>query len=369
MKIKDIKATFHKHLFPIPFLDKRKDGSHMAERRFVACRVETDEGITGYGFTANFLQEPVVTALNQCFLPEVKDMDPRDLEKIHMVLGKELNARCLTGVISCAMSAFDIALWDIIGKKEGRTVAQLLGGARSDVPCYITFGVPAYSRDELAAAAKKHQKAGFTGFKMVAGRPNVGWREDARRIRAVRNAIGPEADLMVDANYAFSPREAKMLLTSVEDCKLTWFEEPVNQNDAAALADLRRATNIPLSAGQAEGNRWRFREFLEHRSVDVLQPNVCFVGGFTEARKVAHMAQAYNLPIANGGGWPLLNMHLLAGMANGHLCEWHATLIDVQELIFKNPPKPKNSVISIPKKPGIGLDIDPDGLKESRVKV
>ena len=295
-------------------------------------------------------------------------MDPRDLEKIHAVIFRELNSRNQTGVISCALSAFDIALWDIIGKKEGRTVAQLLGGHKSEVQCYLTFGVPAYDRDQIAEAAKKHQKAGFTGFKMVAGRAHVGWREDARRIRAVRDAIGPDAHLMVDANYGFSPSEAKQLLTSVEDVKLTWFEEPVYQNDASALADLRRAASTPLAAGQAEGHRWRFREFVEHRSLDVLQPNVCFVGGFTEGRKVAHLAQAYNLPIANGGGWPLLNMQLLAGMANGWLCEWHVTLIEVCENIFKNPPKPKNSVIKIPNKPGIGLEPNFDVLKECRVK-
>ena len=369
MKIADIRASFHRYRFPIPFLDKKRDGSHMAERRFVFCEVETDEGLTGIGFTANFMQEPVVTALEQCFLPALKGMDPRDVEAIHAVVARRLNTRALTGVVSCALSCVDIACWDIAGKAAGRTVAQLLGGHKTEVPCYLTFGVPDYDRDQLVHAAKTHVKNGFTGLKMVAGRSKGGWREDAKRIRAVRAAIGEDIHLMVDANYSFTPQEAKSFLSQIEDCHLTWFEEPVLQNDAAALAELRKATRVPLSGGQAEGHRWRFREFVEHRSLDVLQPNVCFVGGYTEARKVAHLAQAYNLPIANGGGWPLLNMQLLAGMANGWLVEWHLTWIETCEAIFKRPPRPRQSVIAIPDKPGLGLEVDRAALKECRVKV
>jgi L-alanine-DL-glutamate epimerase-like enolase superfamily enzyme len=367
MKIKDIRASLHRHRFPIPFFDKKRDGSHMAERRFVYCEVETDDGLIGSGFTANFLLDPVVTALERNFLPVVKGMDPRNVEAIHDKVGKSLNQRTMTGVVSCALSALDIALWDIQGKSQGLPVAQLLGGHKMDVPAYITFGLPAYDRDQLVDAAKAHKKAGFTGFKMVAGRVAGGWREDVKRVKAVREAVGPDAHLMVDANYAFTPQEAKSFCQALEEYDLTWFEEPVAQNDAQSLADLRRSTSVPLAAGQAEGHRWRLREFIDHRSVDVLQPNVAFCGGFTEARKVAHLAQAYNLPIANGGGLPLLNMHLLGAMSNGWLVEWHVTWIEASELIFKNPPRPKKSVLSIPNKPGLGLEIDRDGLKECRV--
>src|SRR3546814_6743292 len=95
------------------------------------------------------------------------------------------------------------------------------------------------------------------------------------------------------------------LCRAIEDCNITWFEEPLHQNDARALADLRMHTRIPLAAGQMEGHRWRLRELVDNQAVDILQPNVCFCGGYTEARKAAHLAQAFNLPIANGGGWPL----------------------------------------------------------------
>src|SRR3546814_16288395 len=109
---------------------------------------------------------------------------------------------------------------------------------------------------------------------------------------------------MIDANYLFNPVEAKYLCRAIEDCNLTWFEEPLQQNDARALADLRRSTRIPLAAGQMEGHRWRLREFVEHQAVDILQPNVTYRGGYTAARKIAHLPHTYNPPIRHGGRCP-----------------------------------------------------------------
>ena len=130
---------------------------------------------------------------------------------------------------------------------------------------------------------------------------------------AVRDAVGDRVQLMMDANYLFSLNMASELCHRVEDCNLSWFEEPVFGNDARLLARLRERTSIPLSAGQNEGSLARHLELLSHGAVDILQPNVCYVGGFTQGQKVAAMAQAYNIPIANGGGWPHHNMHLQAG--------------------------------------------------------
>jgi len=369
MKIKDIKASIHTVDVELPLIAGRIRGYGRAEQRhFVVCRVETDDGLAGIGLTGHFLANSVVAALETDMLATVRDMDPRDLEAIHARVHRRLNPRAMTGTVSMALSALDIALWDIIGKHEGRSVTGLLGGARADVPCYCTFGFPQYDHGQLAEAARMHVAAGFKALKMVVAVDAGGWREDARRIRAVREAVGPDIDLMIDANYLFTPVEAKLLCRAVEDCELTWFEEPLSQNDARALADLRRATRIPLAAGQMEGHRWRLREHVEKQAVDILQPNVCYCGGYTEARKAAHLAQAYNLPIANGGGWPLFNMHLMAGMANGWLVEWHLGIVAVGETIFKGPPRPENGVLRIPDAPGLGLEPDLDALAATRVK-
>lgn len=368
MKIQDIGASLHGFSIEIPLLEGRMQGYGRAEQtHFVFCRVETDEGHVGYGLTGHFLAQSVIVALERHVLPLVKGMDVRDLERIHQRVWAKLNPRAMTGVISMALSCLDIALWDIIGKAQGRSVAALLGNARDSVPAYVTFGFPQYDIDRLPEAAKLHVATGFRALKSVVAVDPGGWREDARRVRAIRDAVGPDIDLMIDANYLFDAVEAACLCREIEDCRITWFEEPLTQNDARALADLRRKTRIPLAAGQMEGHRWRLREFIDHQALDILQPNVTYCGGFTEARKAAHLAQIYNMPIANGGGWPLFNMHLIAGMMNGWIVEWHLGMVAVGEMLFPDAPKPVGGRIAIPDRPGLGLTLDEAAFRETRV--
>ncbi len=363
MKIKSIKATLHMIPTEVPLL------KHPIKRRFVFCEVETDDGVKGHGLTGGtYLPHATITAINKEFLPVLKDMDPRDTEAIHEKVWWKMNQRSMTGVISGALSAIDIACWDIHGKATGRTVAQLLGGARDWAPTYCTFGFPEYDMDQLKQAAKDRLAEGHRRLKMVVGVNKGGWQEDAKRVRAVRDTIGPDIELMMDANYKFQPVEAKMLCRAVEDCNLTWFEEPLYANDARAMADLRHSTRIPLSAGQMEGHRWRLRELIDRQAVDIIQPNCCYNGGYTETQKVAHMAQMYNVPIANGGGWPLHNMHSMAGLMNGWRVEFHLDMQYTGEKIFVNPPKPENNIVKIPNAPGLGLTPNFDVLKDSLVK-
>ncbi len=370
MIIKDIRASLHGFSIEIPLLEGRVEGYGREEQKhFVFCQVETDDGIVGYGLTGHFLAQSVIVALERHVLPAVRDMDVRDIEKIHQRVWQSLNPRAMTGTISMALSCLDIALWDIMGKAAGRSVAQLLGNARERVPAYCTFGFPQYDIDQLGEAAKLHVANGYTALKSVVAVDAGGWREDARRVRAIRDAVGPDIDIMIDANYLFNPVEAKYLCREIEDCRITWFEEPLTQNDARALADLRRDTRIPLAAGQMEGHRWRLREFIDHQAVDILQPNVTYCGGYTEARKAAHLAQAYNLPIANGGGWPLFNMHLLAGMMNGWIVEWHLGMVAVGETLFTDAPAPVDGWLDIPDRPGLGLTLDTDAWRDTRVEV
>lgn len=188
--------------------------------------------------------------------------------------------------------------------------------------------------------------------------------EDAARVRVVREAVGDGVQLMIDANYLFSLNNASELCRRIEPYDITWFEEPVYGNDALLLADLRRQTRIPIAAGQNEGHRFRHRELLVHGSVDLLQPNVCYVGGFTEGQKVAAMAQAFNIPIANGGGWPHHNMHLQAAMSNGWRVEFHYLMWKTGETIYKDPPGPQQGWVTVSEKPGLGLEPRWDALKE-----
>jgi L-alanine-DL-glutamate epimerase-like enolase superfamily enzyme len=364
LKIESIKATAHHIEVAVPLSERQ-----VVARRIVFCEVKTDNGLTGYGLTGGqFLPWAVVAALETDFLETVKGMDPRDTEAIHQRVWRTLNGRSFTGVVSFALSALDIACWDIKGKAENRTVAQMLGGARDWAPIYVTFGFSHYDYDRLIEAARIQVERGVTRLKMVVGVHEKGWAEDARRVRGVRDAIGDDVELMIDANYNFSPIEAKLLCRAIEECNILWFEEPLHQNDTRALAELRRSTRIPLSAGQMEGHRWRFRDLIHHEAVDILQPNVCYVGGYTETQKIAHMAQAFNLQIANGGGWPLYNLHTMAGLMNGWRVEFHLGMQQVGERIFIDPPKPDHDRVKVPSKPGVGLEPNLEALKETEMQ-
>ncbi len=338
MKIKEIRASIHTSTISVPLLERKVQGYGREEQKeFVFCEVETASGLSGLAITGHFLARSVVDALKLYVFPVVRDMDVRDIEAIHQKIWARLNPRAMTGVISSALSCLDIAMWDIQGKAANRSVAGLLGNARTSVPAYVTYGFPQYDREQLAEAAKLQVSKGFSALKLVVAVDKKGWREDAARIRAVRDAVGCNIDIMIDANYLFNPV-------------------------------LRAHTKIPIAAGQMEGHRWRLRELVERQAVDILQPNCCFCGGFTEARKAAHLAQIYNLPIANGGGWPLFNMHTFAGLMNGWIVEWHLGMVQVGEMLFVNPPEPVNGMLTIPDAPGLGLKLNRDALRESEVR-
>jgi L-alanine-DL-glutamate epimerase-like enolase superfamily enzyme len=363
MKITDIKATLHRHEIDLPNI-----GKSIESRMFVFVEVETDEGLSGFGITGSMLPWAIIACIDSHLKPALIGKDVYHTEDIHAHVWTHLNIRTYTGVISNALSAIDIALWDIRGKKENRSVHELLGGYRNWAPTYATFGYPFFDEQQLAEYAKKFLADGHKMLKMVVGGdPSRTWRDDVRRVRATREAVGPDVDIMIDANCWFNPHDARLLARGIEDCNLMWFEEPIQQNDARALADFRRNTSIPVAGGQMEGNRWRYREHMLHQSVDVVQPNVLYNGGYTESLKVAHMAQAFNLPLANGGGWPIFNMHLLCGVMNGGPVEFHYGMWQTGKHFFDGTPDPVEGTMSLSGRPGLGFTPNYDNLDNGRI--
>jgi L-alanine-DL-glutamate epimerase-like enolase superfamily enzyme len=361
MKIARLEATTHRVPVRVPLLDAP------ILRELVFVRVETDTGLTGYGLTGPIQRTAVRALITGEIAPLLVGRDPLRTERHWHDLFARLNPRAQTGAWSSAVSAVDIALWDLKGKLFGQPVWRLLGGAQPAVPAYVTFGLLEYTREQLVEAARQRVAEGHDKLKLVVaidGGRNLG--EDAARVRAVREAVGDGIELMVDANYLFAFPQARELCRRIEPYGITWFEEPVYGNDARLLAQLRRQTRIPIAAGQNEGHKWRHRELLVHEAVDVLQPNVVWVGGYTEAVKVAAMAQAWNVPIANGGGWPHHNMHLIAGVANGWRVEFHVPMWLAGEQIFRNPPAPVRGMVTLPDAPGLGLEPREDVLRDTR---
>jgi L-alanine-DL-glutamate epimerase-like enolase superfamily enzyme len=150
----------------------------------------------------------------------------------------------------------------------------------------------------------------------------------------------------------------------IKDYNISFFEEPLTQNDPLQMAQLRRECGIPLACGQNEGLLFRFRDLLLHEAIDYAQPNVAISGGFTQSVKIAALAAAFNIPIANGGAWPYHNMHLQAGVANGSLVEMHYLAIELSKLIYTGLPDCRDGLLTLPSESGLGFELNRDAVKE-----
>lgn len=321
---------------------------------FVRCRVHTDEGVSGDGTTGRFLSAEVAHLLNNGFAETAKGLDPLDIEAVTITLAKKFNPRQSTGVFVSALSALDLALWDIRGKILQQPVARLIGGARSAVPAYATVGLPAFSEDELVGACTRALGSGFNGVKILvgAGRP---LEEDARRIRAVRRAIG-SAPLMLDANCAFSVAEAKRLAMLVTDCDIAFFEEPLRGNDIPSLAELRRAVAIPLASGQMIQSAAWFRDVLREGALDIVQPNAAFCGGISAMLRIMAMAEAHGVPVTGAGGYEAANLPVMAGHAHGGMLEVHGAHAALRGR-FATHPEFRGGRLHVPAAAGLGFSL------------
>ena len=359
MKITGVKATCHNVPLSLPCC---KEPSWNGA---VCVRVETDEGITGIGFTSSHLSRFALREyILQDLAPLLVGQDPLSTESIWQEVLSRIDSRRWVGVLVYAMSALDIALWDIKGKALGQPVYRLLGGYSNRAPVYATFGLFRYSREELVAVAKERVAEGYDEIKMVVSRDwGKNLSEDPARVEAVREAVGESIQIMVDANQQLNLSQATELARRIEPCNVTWFEEPVYHNDVHDMAILRTRTSIPIAAGQSQTMCWQHRLLIAGGAVDIVQPDVVNVGGFTEGLKVAHLAQAFDLPITTHG-WPHLNMHLIAGVPNGWRLEFHVEPQKLGEAIFVDPPKPEGRWVTLPEKPGLGLEVNEAALKE-----
>jgi L-alanine-DL-glutamate epimerase-like enolase superfamily enzyme len=350
MKITAIRAAVE-HIKPARAADAYAGQESLT---FVRCRVETDSGVHGEGVTGRFLADEVAHLLNGGFAATACGAAALDIEALGVQLARKFNPRQSTGVYVSALSAFDLALWDIKGKALGRPVATLIGGARNAVAAYATVGLPAYSETELVAACKTALVAGFHGVKILVGGARL-LAEDAKRIRAVRDAIGA-APLMLDANCAYSLADAKRLAAQVADCDIAFFEEPLRGNHIAALVELRRATSIPVASGQMiQSMKW-FRDALVAGALDVVQPNAAFCGGISAMLRVLALAEAHGVPVAGAGGFEAANLPAMAGHAHGGMLEVHGAHAALRTR-FATEPEFREGQLLVPAAPGLGFSL------------
>jgi L-alanine-DL-glutamate epimerase-like enolase superfamily enzyme len=362
MKIRRVQCWLLRIPFHFPLV--REEQHAMAN--FV--EIETDDGIKGHAMSTYPMRFGVREYINREAAPVVQGMDAMRPEEIRNRVFWATARKYFHGAWNCAMSLIDIALWDVRGKALGQPIWKLLGGAHAQVPAYITFGLPRYSIDELIEVARMLIRDGQRSLKMVVAKGTNPYDEilgeptdadilqDAKRVAALREAVGPDIELMMDANKGATYAQALKLAKLCEPCNLVWFEDPVLQGDPRLMAKLRTQTTIPIAAGSTATSDLMFiREYLLREAVDYLQPNVRDIGGFTQAVKAAAMAQAFNVPLAMGGNYPHMNMHLHGGVPNGGRVEFHWQGWKCVEQLFDNAPGPVNGMLTLPTAPGLGF--------------
>ena len=362
---------------------------YYAKRSAHLVKVETDEGVTGWGecFGPGNIARANKAIAELVIQPMVLGMNPIDRDVIWHKVYNLTRDHGQKGMPLQALSGVDIALWDIAGQVAGLPIHAILGGAhRHDVPVY-GYGMMlrpepaddlvARFRDEAAAI----RDMGFAATKMKVG---LGVRDDIRLAEAVREGVGDDFPFMVDGNHCYTTADAFTVGRALGDLDAYWFEEPVAPEDRAGYAELRSGLKVHIAGGEAEFTRWGWRDLLECRGLDIAQPEVCALGGITEYQRVLALCHAHFTPVVNhvwGSAIAVAtNLHLLAAMPplpgglfprepmlefdtthNAFRDELLAEPLDIQAQVKSN------GRASVPTGPGLGVVPDPEQIERYRV--
>ncbi len=352
-------------------------------RQTAICEIFTDAGISGLGEAFYFGGPATIVAgmMKDAFGPLIISKDPLDNCVIWDNLYNWTRDQGMKGITISALSAIDIALWDIKGKSLGLPIYKLLGGAyRNKAKVYATGlyepqNVPSVE-NALVEEALGYKEQGFSGMKLKIG---YGIERDISLVKVIREAIGDEICLMVDANHAYNASEAIKIARKMEPFNIYWFEEPVPPEDIEGYVEVKNNSAIPIAGGECEYTRYGFRELINRRAMDILQPDMCATGGFTEMTKIVAMASAANIPVVPHV-WGT-NVGLSASL------QFFATLPNFPERRFPAEPffeydrsanplrdgvttekfQMKDGYLAIPDRPGLGVTLDMDFI--SRVGI
>jgi D-galactarolactone cycloisomerase len=342
-------------------------------RSVVVLKVFTDDGVIGWGET--YGSQDTVASIASIARSAIGE-DPSNISQIwHKIHRATFQSHGYAGIAVMAASAIDTALHDIVGKTTGKPVAEVMGGRIHDsIPVYAT-GLYYVDNDALQPhldEAVGYIEQGFTGMKMKVGALPL--KEDADRIRATREAIGPDVHLMFDANESYDVSSALTFANMVADQDITWFEEPCASRDFASNKMVQEKSPIPVSGGESLSTRWEFAPRFAERTFDIVQPDICGVGGPSEMHHVGLMAQAFGIkfnPHFWGTGISFAAaVHSLALQPIGQIGQTNIPYQNESVLEFDQTPHAvrenltepfftqKNSRVAVPTKPGLGIELD-----------
>ena len=340
-------------------------------------KIETDEGIYGWGecYTQSDRDVQITAHVDQ-LRRYLIGRDPTNIKHFTQMAFDDFAGRRGAMDYYCAISGLEHAMWDIAGKAYGAPVHKLIGGAcRDKIRVYAngwSGGNP--TPDSLAERASEVIEAGFTALKFdpIPGR----WRtyvskdvEDAavENVRAVREAVGPDVDILVEMHRRLAPMHAVRIAHEIERYRPFWFEEPILAENIPALASVRQKINIPVVTGEELYTKFEFREVFERQAADILNPDVCNVGGILELKEIAAMAEPYFVVISphnfNSTTVGLAaTIQVSAAIPNFLITEYFVNLEELGRDIAKTPFEVKDGYIQIPDAPGLGIDLDEERL-------
>lgn len=338
----------------------------VARRIFNVVRLTTETGLMGVGYAAG--GQLIHSAIEHELAPSLLGADPFATEALWAAAYERTGLIGRVGAVLRALSAVDIALWDLKAKAVGLSLARLLGAAEATtVPVYATCG---YYRDgrgleDLSAEIAGYVEAGFRAVKLKFG--NLEWRDDVARVAAVRRAVGDEVEIAVDANGAYrSGAHAIRVGRALEQLGVRWFEEPLGPESIGGLVEVAAALDMPIAFGEGEATRWQFRDLIDRGGFDVLQPDVTVVGGISEWIKVAALATSAGLPIAPHF-FPEVHAQLAAATPGAFTIEYIPAELGNFDRLLREPVRFRDGVVAVSETPGVGLELDDDAVAQHRV--
>lgn len=353
-------------------------------KNLIFVKVETDAGIHGWGEAySQYDRDTAVMAQLNALGPYMTGRSPFDIKHFTQFAFDDYAARRGSVELFCAISGIEQAMWDIVGKATKQPVYNLLGGKyRDKIRVYAngwSYGMKEPA--DYARAAEKVVKQGFTAMKFdPLPSPWRTWipKEHEKRaisvVKAIRDAVGPDVDLLIEQHRRLAPMHAIRLDKQLAEFDLYWMEESCQAEFPDELAQIRREIGVPVVIGEATYTKTGFRPLLEKRSADILNPDVACVGGILELKEIAAMAESFLVAMSPHNYNSTLvalasTVHASATMPNFIITEYFLPFVDFCDTISPNQLKPKNGYIELPTAPGLGVDVDEEALKKHPAKV
>ena len=362
MLIKEVRADHYCVPLPVAL----SDSTHGTIRSFelVTVRVRDDEGAegTGYTYTVGAGGAAVHALVARDLAPVLVGRDAERIEGLWQTMWWALHYGGRGGAQSLAMSAVDIALWDLRARRQRAPLWQVLGGFDPRVPCYAGGIDLDFPLDALLRQTDENLARGFRAIKMKVGRQSLA--DDVARVRAMRAHLGPEFPLMVDANMRWSVDEAIRAARALADSAPVWLEEPTIPDDVPGHVRIVREGGLPIAAGENLHTVYEFRQLIAAGGVTFPEPDVTNCGGVTVFMKVCHLAEAFNLPVTSHGAHDI-TVHLLAAVPNRSYLEAHGFGLD---RFIAAPLRIEAGMAVAPDRPGHGVELDWKALETVRAR-